>query len=54
MKNGKKSEFITIRTNPETKEILQEMANEKRWTLSQTAAIILETYCKDRERIQKI
>ena len=30
----KKSEFITFRTNPETKQALENIAAEKKWTIS--------------------
>ena len=30
----KKTEFITFRTNPETKQALEQIAAEKKWTIS--------------------
>lgn len=47
--SSKKSEFITLRITPELKEKLQSVANGHRWTLSQTAAIILEQFCNSEE-----
>lgn len=44
----KKSESITIRVSEEMKKELQKKAQEKRWTLSQTVAIICEEYLKNK------
>lgn len=48
----KKSEYITFRITEDLKVQIQNKATEKRWTLSQTVAIILEEYCKSEEFIK--
>lgn len=45
----KKTEQLNIRITPELKEKIQAIASEHRWTLSQTAAIILEQFCNSEE-----
>lgn len=50
----KRTDSITIRCTPELKAKLQEIAKEKKWTLSQTVALILEAYCKDEGRTMKL
>lgn len=50
----KKTEFLGIRCSPELKAALQKIADEHKWTLSQTAALILEAYVKDEGRIIKL
>lgn len=47
----KKSDFITFRTNTETKEKILEIANEKRWTISQTCEILIQDQLKDKYNI---
>lgn len=42
----KKSEYITFRLDEELKVQIQLKAQEKRWTISQTVAVMLEEYCK--------
>lgn len=50
----KKSETIAVRMTPELKEKLQELADSKHWTLSQTVNLILEAYIKDEGRVIKL
>lgn len=50
----KRTDSITIRCTPELKAQLQKIADERKWTLSQTVALILEAYCKDEGRIIKL
>ena len=39
----KKTEFVTLRTTPEVKKLLETLAEEKKWSVSQlTEEIILE------------
>lgn len=42
----KKSEYITFRLDEDLKVQIQLKAQEKRWTISQTVAVMLEEYCK--------
>lgn len=44
----KKTEFISMKIDPETKEILQKIADEKEWTLSHLLRHIVELYIKKR------
>lgn len=50
----KKTDSITVRVTPELKYELQKIAEDKKWTLSQTVALILEAYCKDQGRVIKL
>lgn len=45
----KKTASITIKTDPKTKEMLQRIANSKKWTLSQTAEEIIKKELNKRE-----
>lgn len=46
----KRLAVISIRIGDTTKKELQRIADEHRWTLSQTAAIILEEYIKQQAK----
>lgn len=46
----KRLAVISIRIGDSTKNELQRIADEHRWTLSQTAAIILEAYIQDQAK----
>lgn len=48
----KKTQNITIKTTEEVKRKLEEIANEKEWTLSQLCHKILFQYCQN-ERGEK-
>lgn len=48
--NMKKTEFITFRTNSETKAALSEIAQEKKWTVSQLVEQIVQYWLKKEER----
>ena len=53
-KKHNKTENITIRVTQELKEQLQEIADGKKRTLSQTVALILEAYCEDSSKAIEI
>ena len=53
-KKMKKSESIAIRCTPELKAELQKIADERKWTLSQTAVLILEAYTKSKDKVIRI
>ena len=43
----KKSEFITFRTDEKTKEALEKLAQEKKWTISFVVEQIVKDWLKD-------
>lgn len=43
----KKTEFISFRTDPETKAILERLAAEKKWTVSFVVEEIIKDWLKD-------
>ncbi|MBO5323495.1 MAG: hypothetical protein J6A88_05285 [Oscillospiraceae bacterium] len=43
----KKTEFITFRTNAQTKAILERVAEEKKWSISQLSAEIIQQWIED-------
>lgn len=51
----KKSEFITFRTNPETKKALEQIAAEKKWTISFLVEDIIDQWIQEQgfERSEK-
>lgn len=50
----KKTDSITIRCTPELKQELQKIADEKKWTLSQTAVLILEAYINSKDKVIRL
>lgn len=44
----KKSNFISFRTDNETKEKIQDLATEKKWTMSQTCEVLIQEQLKDK------
>lgn len=44
----KKSNFISFRTDTETKNELQQIAEEKKWTISQTCEILIKEQLSDK------
>ena len=49
----KKTEFITLRTDPETKAILAQLAAEKKWSVSQLTEEIIQQWLKEHAKNQK-
>lgn len=49
----KKSEFITFRTNPETKQALEQMAAQKKWTISFLVEDIIDQWLQAQENEAK-
>ena len=47
----KKSDFITLRTDKETKDKIQKIATEKKWTVSQTCEVLIKDQLKDKFEI---
>ncbi len=47
---NKKTEVITFRTDSETKEKIQAMANEKEWSIAQVVDKICKEYFNTKER----
>jgi len=45
--NMKKTEFITFRTDAKTKAILEKVADEKKWSISQLSAQIIQQWITD-------
>ena len=45
----KKTESITFRTDLETKNILTQLANEKKWTLSQLSEEIIQEWLLEKK-----
>ena len=43
----KKTEFITFRTDAQTKAILEKVAEEKKWSISQLSAEIIQQWIAD-------
>ena len=43
----KKTEFITLRTDPETKLALEKIAAEKKWSISQLSEEIIQQWLRD-------
>ena len=43
----KKSEFITFRTNPETKKALEQIASEKKWTITFLVEDIIDQWLQE-------
>lgn len=50
----KKSEFISVRVDKDTKEKIEKLANEKRWSKSQTVEIIINEYFSREEKFKNI
>ena len=54
MKNGeKRSEFISYRTDKCTKEILEQIAAERKWTISQLTEEIIKEWLNSRKENNK-
>ena len=49
----KKTEFITLRTDPETKAILARVAAEKKWSISQLTEEIIQQWLNEHTKKQK-
>ena len=45
--NMKKSEYITFRTDHDTKEALEKLAEQKKWTISFVVEEIVKDWLKD-------
>lgn len=45
----KKTEFITFRTDSETKHILEALAAEKKWSISQLSEEIIKQWLSEKE-----
>ena len=43
----KKSEFISFRTDPTTKEYLTQVASEKKWSISQLVEEIIQQWMQE-------
>ena len=43
----KKTEFITLRTDTDTKAILEKLAAEKKWSISQLTEEIIQQWLKE-------
>ena len=43
----KKSEFISFRTDPATKEYLTQVASEKKWSISQLVEEIIQQWIQE-------
>ena len=43
----KKTEFITLRTDQKTKAILEKIAEEKKWSISQLTEEIVQQWIRD-------
>lgn len=43
----KKTEFITLRTDQQTKAILEKVAEEKKWSISQLSEEIIQQWIRD-------
>ena len=43
----KKTEFITLRTDQKTKAILEKIAEEKKWSISQLTEEIIQQWIRD-------
>lgn len=48
----KKTEFITFRTDLETKEALEKMASEKKWTMSFVVEEIIKDWLRKNTDVQ--
>lgn len=48
----KKTEFISLRTDSETKAILEKIAAEKKWSISQLSEEIIQQWLKENHYIQ--
>ena len=48
----KKTEFITLRTDPETKNILETIAAEKKWSISQLSEEIIQQWLKEHDYME--
>ena len=44
----KKTEYITYRTDKETKSVLMKIAAEKRWSISQLTEIIIQEWLQEK------
>ena len=51
---SKKTEVITFRTDPETKEKLNKLANEKEWSIAQVVDKICKEYFKQEQSSKQI
>lgn len=49
MKEPKKTEFISYRTDKCTKEILEQIAAERKWSISQLTEIIVKEWIQTRK-----
>ena len=46
----KKEIIVTFRTDAQTKALLDKMAEEKEWSVSQVVEKICKEYCKERQK----
>lgn len=53
MKKAKKTEFISFRTDSQTKEVLEQLAEEKKWSISQLAEDIIQQWLKENKLTDK-
>jgi hypothetical protein len=49
----KKTEFISFRTDRETKEILEQIAKEKKWSISQLSEEIIQQWLQQQHLKQE-
>lgn len=52
MKKTKKTEFISVRTDAETKAVLEEIAEEKKWSISLLVDDIIQKWLDENIRNQ--
>lgn len=50
MKNNKKTEFISVRTDAETKAVLQEVADKKKWSISLLVDDIIQQWLEENKQ----
>ena len=49
----KKSEYISFRTDPATREVLEELAAEKKWTVSFIVEQIIKNWLENKDENAK-
>ena len=52
MEKEKRITQINVKVTPTTYKLIQEIAEKQHWTVSTTANIILEQFCRDQKEIR--